>query len=318
MSRIFKIETVAGTGLIIALSAAVFITGCPKKQTEPSKTSAASEQKKPGHRTPPPSSSVESGDQNTANEENKTTSTVNPRTAENVSETIEGEKSAAVSQVKEPALAEPADFKPYDSLKDQGEKIDFIGQYTGEHPNAIPAVVNKVLDDEDADVRAASLLMLEMADFNDGNTVYVITKALKDTEPRVRQAAIEACNPLTDPAVVNILAGGLADESEEVRASSMEVASQKEPDIRLPVLKASITSQYEDVKEGAVSSLIEIDNPDAVDILITGLKDPNPDFRESVKSAINFLISQEFDTYDQAQNWWNANRNKFDDELNVK
>ena len=93
---------------------------------------------------------------------------------------------------------------------------------------------------------------------------------------------------------------------------------QKDPDVRLSVLKAGIASQYEDVKEDTVSSLIDASSPAAMDILITGLKDPNPDFRDSVKSAIDFLVSQEFDTYDQAQKWWDANRSKYDDDLSEK
>jgi hypothetical protein len=51
---------------------------------------------------------------------------------------------------------------------------------------------------------------------------------------------------------------------------------------------------------------------------LSGRKDANPDFRDEVKSAISFLVSQDFDTYDQAKKWWNANRNKFDNELTEK
>ena len=86
----------------------------------------------------------------------------------------------------------------------------------------------------------------------------------------------------------------------------------------MSVLKAGITSQYGDVKEGTVSSLVDASSPAAMDILIIGLKDTNPDFRDEVKFEINSLISQEFDTYDQAQKWWDANRSKFDDTLTEK
>ena len=55
-----------------------------------------------------------------------------------------------------------------------------------------------------------------------------------------------------------------------------------------------------------------------MDILITGLKDSNPDFRDTVKSAIEFLVSQEFNTYDQAKKWWDANRGKYNDDLSEK
>jgi hypothetical protein len=55
-----------------------------------------------------------------------------------------------------------------------------------------------------------------------------------------------------------------------------------------------------------------------MDILIIGLKDPNPDFRNEVRTEINFLVSQKFDTYDQAKKWWDDNRSKFGDTLAKK
>lgn len=55
-----------------------------------------------------------------------------------------------------------------------------------------------------------------------------------------------------------------------------------------------------------------------MDVLITGLKDPNPDFHNEVKTQIDFLISEKFDTYEQAKKWWDENRSHFKDDLSEK
>ncbi len=228
------------------------------------------------------------------------------------------EPTVAAEQPKEPTLPEPADLKSYKSLNGAEAKINFITKYADEHPESAAIMVYKVLDDNDVKVRKAAMGILAMKNLDDPNVVYVAAKALKDSELEVRQSAIQACTAITDPAVENVLLTAIADSSEKVRTQAIQVASHKQPAVRLSVLKAGITSQYENVKEDAVSSLVNAPSPAAMDILIIGLKDTNPDFRDEVKSEINSLISQEFDTYDQAQKWWDANRSKFDDTLTEK
>jgi hypothetical protein len=58
----------------------------------------------------------------------------------------------------------------------------------------------------------------------------------------------------------------------------------------------------------------------AVDILIEGLKDANPDFREQVNTSLSNLLDldQEFKTYKEAKDWWSKNQNKYDAELSLK
>jgi len=228
------------------------------------------------------------------------------------------EPPVAAEQPQKPALPEPADLKPYESLNGAEEKIAFITKYADEHPGSEALMVYKVLDDNDVKVRMAAMEILAMKDLDDPNVVYVASKALKDSELEVRQSAIQACTAITDPAVENVLLTAIADSSEEVRTHAIQVAGHKQPAVRMSVLKAGITSQYEDVKEDTVSALVDASSPAAMDILITGLKDTNPDFRNEVRTEIDFLISQKFDTYDQAQKWWDDNRSKFDDTLAKK
>jgi hypothetical protein len=328
MNRIFRFEMAVRTGLIITLLfAVVMAAGCRKKQDNAS-APASSDKKTPKQDTQIATPPVEANGPNVVASpaepvvDSKTTAVaespakeVTPPAADDRKKT---EPPVAAEQPKELTLPQPADLKPLESLKTADEKIEFISDYADEHPESAAIMVYNVLDDKDVEVRTAAMEMLAMKDLNDPNVVFVAAKAMKDSEPQIRKSAIEACTYVTDPTVGSVLVSALSDESEDVRTAAIQVADQKEPDIRLEVLNAGIASRHEDVKESVVSSLIDVSSPAAMDILITGLKDANPDFRETVKSAITFLVSQDFDTYDQAQKWWNANRDKFDDELNEK
>jgi hypothetical protein len=228
----------------------------------------------------------------------------------------ESAPSEQVAELTKSRLASTLD--KYGSLTDSDEKIDFITEFSDAHPESVMAIADKALDDKDVDVRSAAMEALIDYDSNGPEVLPVAAKALKDSEEQVRQSAVQACAGVDDPQVGKLLLQALDDPSEEVRSAAIQVAEQKDPPVRLEVLKAAVTSSYEDVKTGAVSSLIDMSSPEAVDALIPGLKDSNPDFREEVSSALNFLVSQEFETYDQAKSWWDKNRNKFDSDLSEK
>jgi hypothetical protein len=325
MNRIFRFEMTVRTGLIITLLlAVVFAAGCPKKQDKSAKTPASNDTKSPEQDTQIESPPVEANTPSAvitptepAVDKKETTADKTPPKVADTKPAMQQE-APTPPQPKAPPILQPADFKPLESLKTAEEKIDFITEYADEHPESTAAMVYNALDDNDVEVRTAAMEMLALKELDDSNVVPVAAKALKDSEPQIRQSAVEACAAITDPAVKNVLLEAIADSSEEVRTAAIQLADQKEPVIRLEVLNAGITSRYEDVKGTVVSSLIDVSSPAAMDILITGLKDTNPDFRDEVKSAISLLISQDFDTYDQAQKWWNANRDKFDNELNEK
>jgi HEAT repeat protein len=295
--------------------------GCPKKQDKSAQTPASSDTKSPRQDTQIAMPVVEANTPSAVIAPTEPAVDKKETTADNTPPKVADAKPAmqqeapAPPQPKAPPMPEQADLKPLESLKDADEKIEFISDYADEHPESAAAMVYNVLDDKDVNVRTAAMEMLAMKDLDDSNVVLVASKALKDSDPQVRKSAVEACTPITDPAVKNVLLEAIADSSGDVRTASLQLADQKEPIVRMDVLKAGITSQYEDVKESVVTSLIDVSSPAAMDILITGLKDANPDFRDEVKSAISLLVSQDFDTYDQAQKWWNANRDKYDNAL---
>jgi type IV secretory pathway VirB10-like protein len=321
MNRIFRFETAVKTGLIVTLALAiVFAAGCRKKEGEPTEVPPAppsSEKKQHKRDAGIQTHAAEVNQDAAASPAAETKDTIKP-SAEEAAQPAPGRENRLPQQANGPTVSAAADFKSYESMKSAEEKIDFISEYADEHPESAAVMVLDVLDDKDVDVRTAAMEILVMKELDDVNIVYVAAKALKDSEQQIRQSAVEVCTAVTDPAVGNVLVEAINDSSEEVRTAAAEVTNQKDAAVRLFVLKSAIVSQYEEIRESAFNSLVDASSPAAVDILIIGLKDSNPDIRDSVKSSLDFLFSQEFDTYDQAYIWWNANRNKYDDELNEK
>ena len=112
-----------------------------------------------------------------------------------------------------------------------------------------------------------------------------------------------------------LLGAGLNDESELVREASLEMIAEQPNDVRYALYKEGLKSSNEDVFSGIVSALEDESNHRAMDALIEGLRHSNADFREVVSDAIDFLVSETFESYEEAKAWWAANKNKYDDEL---
>ena len=120
---------------------------------------------------------------------------------------------------------------------------------------------------------------------------------------------------IDDPQTVELLAQALSDTSKNVRSAALEVAEGHGDNIKLGVMEEGIGSPYDDVKYEIVSLLEDRSDHIAVEVLIEGLKDTDPDFREEVNAALDFLIDEEFETYEEAEAWWIENKDNYDDEL---
>lgn len=206
-------------------------------------------------------------------------------------------------------------FAKFDSLTDAEERIEFIEKLSEAYHDSVVTIVSNALNDKDPDVRLAAMDLLVDYESADLDVLGVVSRALEDRNEQIREAALGALAFVNGREADKLLIQALSDSSEDVRMAAREVAGEKGKRTRLDVLRAGIGSSYEDVKEYVVSTLIDLSNHDAVDILILGLKERDPEFREEVKFALEFLISKEFSSHEEAKNWWAANRDNYDDEL---
>jgi outer membrane murein-binding lipoprotein Lpp len=189
-------------------------------------------------------------------------------------------------------------------------RLDTLG--FGEDP-AVIVLIEGALQDPDVRVNRAGAELLE--GFETVQVLPAIERALNSADEETRELAVAPLANITDPKVVELLTVALVDESEDVRQAAFDSLDEQTPQTQLEVLDVAIRLSYDDVKYEAVAKLEELNNHQALEILLMGLDDPDPDFREEVNQSLDFLIGEEFETYEQGLAWWNENRAKLDEEL---
>jgi hypothetical protein len=136
--------------------------------------------------------------------------------------------------------------------------------------------------------------------------------ALDDPDPDVRQDALEALESIDDPVVNAALSKALNDENPDVREAAMEVLAELESPNTLVSLEQALAYGDEDMRESALEILEEIPDPKAIDIIIeTGLLNDNIDVQEDALDILEFITDQEFESSQDARDWWNQNWNTF-------
>ena len=205
----------------------------------------------------------------------------------------------------------------FDSASSVKAKLDFIESLSDlafEQDPSVISVVRRALDDPNSKVARAAIELLE--DYETPEILPAIEQALKLADEQIRIAAVEPLYAVNDPQVIQLLAQALNDTSAEVRAAAIEVVQEHDSDpIKLSIMEKAIISPYDDVKYEVVSMLEDRSDHIAVELLIEGLKEQDPKFREEINESLNFLIDQEFKTYEEAQAWWTKNKDKYDAEL---
>ena len=143
----------------------------------------------------------------------------------------------------------------------------------------------------------------------------LIEDALAHEEPQIREEAVRDLADINHPGITRLLIQALGDTSRDVRTAALEVAVERQDDVRYDVMEEGISSAHDDIKHLVVAELEFSANHKAVDILIEGLKDEDADFREVVNETLDFLIDKEFESHKQALAWWNQNKHNYDSEL---
>jgi len=216
-------------------------------------------------------------------------------------------------QAKERIKAVIAEF---DSEISSRGKIELIGSLSElAQAQALPVidVVRKALDDPDPRVGRAAVKLIK--NYETPEIVPIISQAIKSRDEQTRIDALAPLANIDNPKVVDLLVEALDDTSEEVRSVALEMAQEQGDDIQLNVLEKGIVSSHKDVKSEALSLLEDRSDHASIDIIVTGLLDEDLKFREEVNSVLNFMIDQEFENYETAIDWWDENKQKYDEDL---
>jgi hypothetical protein len=204
----------------------------------------------------------------------------------------------------------------YELLNSSDEKVEFLAGLSDASDSLVISAVRKALHDRDVEVRLAGMDLL--AGRTSSEIIPLASQALGDKDPMVRKAAVLALETVKDPSTAKLLAGALNDPTEEVRVAVFDCIGDQDEAVKLTVFKAGIRSRFSDVKENTVTALMDLSCKGAVDVLILGLRDSDTEHRERINVALTFLIGQEFNSYEEAKNWWNSNRDNYDEHLEQK
>lgn len=147
-----------------------------------------------------------------------------------------------------------------------------------------------------------------------------VKQAMGSEQEETRIDAIDLLSEVHDPQAETLLNQALEDPSEDVRSAALDVVRDQTDDIQLAVLQNGIKSPYADVKDETIEILEGRGDRSAVEILLKGLNDNDVNFRERVNEALSSLVNVDkiFRSYEEAQTWWNQNKDKYNQDLSIK
>jgi hypothetical protein len=152
----------------------------------------------------------------------------------------------------------------------------------------------------------------ELAKKDYSTIVSVVTESLDSPDPEVREDILDALMAVDDYQVNTPLLKAIEDDNPDVAEKAMEVIDNIHSSNILPSLERALNDKDEDIREQALSILEDLTDHGAIDILINkGLYNDYPSTREDVLDSLNFITDQEFETGEEARQWWEKNRGSF-------
>ena len=162
-----------------------------------------------------------------------------------------------------------------------------------------------------AEEKLAAIRSLENID--DPDVVYPVMLAMADQDPDLRKAALEVLRDMESEAFNEAFLAGLEDDHQEVTEKVMDILADSDSSSILPSLEHAVNDSDEQVQKTAISTLEDIYDAGAVDILIeTGLHSDNEAIRNEIFDSLEFITDQRFESYQDAKIWWELNRDTFE------
>lgn len=152
----------------------------------------------------------------------------------------------------------------------------------------------------------------ELAKKDYSTIVSVVTESLDSPDPEAREDILDALMDVDDYQVNTPLLKALEDDNPDVAEKAMEVMDNIHSSNILPGLERALSDGDEDIRGQALSILEDITDHRAIDILIEkGLFNDYSSTREDVLDSLNFITDQDFETSEEAVQWWKLNRDTF-------
>jgi len=188
-----------------------------------------------------------------------------------------------------------------------------LSGYSAEQEMELIPIIQQAMAGGDPEVCRAALELLEP--YQNAAILPLLEQGFSMTDKETRLAALAPLAKLTDPRAADLMGLAMNDASEDVRTRAMEIVEQQSEDSQLISLEKGLASAYADTQSQALSQLELRGGKAVVDIVLNGLQSQNSQFRQEVNSVLQFLLDREFESYQEAAQWWQANKNRYDDDL---
>lgn len=182
---------------------------------------------------------------------------------------------------------------------------------------ALPALRKLALEDKDAEVRRAALWALDAFEKN-ADAHAIAAEAAKSPDPTVRATAVYAAGRIRAAGSADVVAAGLADKDERVRAVAVYRLRWLDPaafDTRIAGLSADASPC---VRAACAEAAWTSQSPPSMDVLVALLGDPDPRtaalahrcLRQAAKKALDRDPPIWKSWWDGAREKWVPNQNK--------
>jgi hypothetical protein len=137
--------------------------------------------------------------------------------------------------------------------------------------------------------------------------------ALNNPDATARENALEKLKDVNDESINKALQMALSDTSTSVREAAMFIMNNFEnPEMILPSLETAIDSGDPEMAKEALDIISEVQTHQAIDLVIEkGLKNNNSEISEEALSELEDMTGQDFDSAEEAQQWWFENKYTF-------
>ena len=150
----------------------------------------------------------------------------------------------------------------------------------------VPALI-AALKDPDPKVREAAASSL--GQLEDPRAIPGLIEASHDANSDVRAAALQSLSRFDDPRVIDPMMLALKDPNKDVRQDAAESLGRFNDPRAVRPLMAALTDSSADVRQAAAQSLGELHDAQAVPALSAALKDPKSDVRQAAAQALGEL-----------------------------
>ncbi len=202
-------------------------------------------------------------------------------------------------------------LRAYEEAQDDDHRIDALNNLAGrDDPQAESLLRQAAAESEPAERVTALELLAEQARTEH---LPLATAALNSPDPDIQAAGLWLLRHVHSEAALPVWERAINHSSVEVTQAAMSLLSDTPAFLQVPVARQALARNQPWLTEEALNLLSGITSKAAVETLIPHLE--HPVSADLAQSGLFFLLSEHFDTAEDAQKWWQANQQRLGPDL---